>query len=64
MRFFGATALFEKISKQWEEVPESQHLALRSQIIHFLKIPGTSNIVLSKLCKSVSSINYIIIVFE
>jgi hypothetical protein len=56
VQFFGATTLYTKISKQWEEVPKSEYLGLRARILQVLKCPGTSKIVLLRLCQAVSNL--------
>ena len=54
MQLFAATTLYAKISKQWEEVPKSEYLALQTRMFEVLKSPGTSKVALPKLCQAVS----------
>ncbi|XP_011501749.1 PREDICTED: importin-13 [Ceratosolen solmsi marchali] len=51
VQFFAATTLYTKISKQWEEVPKSEYPGLRARILEVLECPGTSKIVLLRLCQ-------------
>lgn len=55
VQFFAATTLHAKISKQWEEVPNSEYLGLQARILEVLKSPGTSKLALSRLCQAVST---------
>ncbi|XP_014211303.1 importin-13 isoform X2 [Copidosoma floridanum] len=55
VQYFAANALHEKISKQWEEVPKSDYLDLRNRLFEVLKHPGTSTVVLTKLCQALAA---------
>ncbi|XP_003423892.1 importin-13 isoform X1 [Nasonia vitripennis] len=55
VQFFAATTLHAKISKQWEEVPNSEYLGLQVRVLEVLKHPGTSKIVLTRLCQALAA---------
>lgn len=54
VQFFAATTLHSKISKHWNEVPKTEYLGLQARILETLKNPGTSKLVLGRLCQAVS----------
>lgn len=54
VQFFAASTLHAKISKQWEEVPNTEYLGLQTRILEVLKNPGTSKLALSRLCQAVN----------
>ena len=57
VQFFAANTLYSKISRQWDEVPSNEFLALQHRLLTVMKETRASKLVLSKLCQAVR--NYI-----
>lgn len=53
-QFYAATTLHAKISKQWDELPNSEYPALQERLINFMKQPNMPKVVLSKLCQALA----------
>lgn len=58
VQFFGAVTLHQKLSKNWQEVPQSMHNELKEKILQKIVEFGASGtkIVLNRLCMSVSAL--------
>jgi hypothetical protein len=56
VQFFGAVTLHQKLSKNWQEVPQSMHNELKEKILQKIVEFGANGtkLVLNRLCMSVS----------
>lgn len=56
VQFFGAVTLHQKLSKNWQEVPQSMHNELKEKILQkIVEFGGDgTKLVLNRLCMSVS----------
>jgi Importin-beta N-terminal domain len=56
IQFFGAVTLHQKLSKNWQEVPQSMHNELKEKILQkIVEFGGNgTKLVLNRLCMSVS----------
>lgn len=56
VQFFGAVTLHQKLSKNWQEVPQSMHNELKEKILQkIVEFGGAgTKLVLNRLCMSVS----------
>lgn len=57
VQFFGAVTLHQKLSKNWQEVPQSMHNELKEKILQKIVEFGSAGtkLVLNRLCMSVSN---------
>lgn len=58
VQFFGAVTLHQKLSKNWQEVPQTMHNELKEKILQKIVEFGSdgTKLVLNRLCMSVSKI--------
>lgn len=57
VQFFGAVTLHHKLSKNWQEVPQTSHNELKDKILQKIVEfggDGATKLVLNRLCMSVS----------
>lgn len=56
VQFFGAVTLHQKLSRNWQEVPQSMHNELKEKILQkIVEFGGDgTKLVLNRLCMSVS----------
>lgn len=56
VQFFGAVTLHQKLSKNWQEVPQAMHNELKEKILQKIVEFGSAGtkLVLDRLCMSVS----------
>lgn len=57
VQFFGAVTLHQKLSKNWQEVPQSMHNELKEKLLQkIIEFGGDgTKLVLNRLCMSVST---------
>ncbi|XP_048504738.1 importin-13 isoform X2 [Athalia rosae] len=56
VQFFGATTLYSKVIKQWEQVPRNEYPALKERILGCVKQADAPILVLSKLCQVLAAV--------
>ncbi|XP_015523751.1 importin-13 isoform X1 [Neodiprion pinetum] len=51
---FGATTLYSKLTKQWDQVPKNEYLVLKDRLLDGIKKTEAPMLVLSKLCQALA----------